>query len=834
MQYAALQNSYELHETIGSGGFAKVKLATHTLTGEKVAIKIMDKKALGDDLPRVKVEINAMKELRHQHICQLMQVIETEEKIFMILEYCPGGELFDYIVAKDRLSESEARFFFRQIIAALAYIHSKGYAHRDLKPENLLLDDNQCLKLIDFGLCAKPQGGMDNLLSTCCGSPAYAAPELICGKNYLGSEADLWSMGVLLYALLCGYLPFDDDNINLLYKKIQNGKYELPSWLSHDSVNLLADLLQTDPKRRITMKQLVYHPWVLKGYSSNVDWQTRYYFKDLERDCLTEIALYFSKSTKEITEHISLWNYDFLTATYFLLLFMKMQGRQPKIKSIMKKYSQFITFANCTTTNATLSIPSSQQPSLSNTISHTNSNRVLVEKQLASLSTNGTPKIVKPAKNGNTVMNNVKVATKQVYQSSNNENVHVSTPHTKNNTARSHTQKTPKALFFDEIKVTDLANKKTTTQVREARTKTKQQSVTTNAQIQNTSKSKEKLAVDKKQTKTKDISPESTSSSASSESSESLSASSSYSLTTQNLSECNNFVLPSRVTRNRAKMTSESDAGKVEVLPNQVCHNSRATSNNDMVFIPPKTPVRSKTRETQYSTPAKLVTKSDSMKIKVTPSKSMDSDLNIFSPSTPVARKSQSVDNELHRMDTPSKRTPVFGSIERGLDKVKTIFTPRKRLNIIDTPRKAKDTCNITITDMSSPDTIIEELVNVVSGKHLLYERKGFSLRISVCDDWGRVKLAFDLEVVQLKTKQLGIRKKRVKGDTWHYKKYCEDVIRSANICCSGYAGLNIPITTPNYSQQNQSRTNNPQLGNNNNVSPTFYHTQNHQQNLIA
>ena len=227
-----------------------------------------------------------------------MQVIETEDKIFMVLEYCPGGELFDYIVAKDRLSESEARFFFRQIISALAYIHSKGYAHRDLKPENLLLDDNQCLKLIDFGLCAKPRGGMEHLLTTCCGSPAYAAPELICGRTYLGAEADLWSMGVLLYALLCGYLPFDDDNINVLYKKIQTGKYEVPAWLSADSVNLLNDLLQTDPKRRITMPHLVYHPWVLKGYSTGVDWQTRYYFKELEKDCVHEISLYFNKTVK--------------------------------------------------------------------------------------------------------------------------------------------------------------------------------------------------------------------------------------------------------------------------------------------------------------------------------------------------------------------------------------------------------------------------------------------------------------------------------------------------------------------------------------------------------
>ncbi len=202
---------------------------------------------------------------------------------------------------------------------------------------------------------------------------------------------------------------------------------------------------------------------VLKGYSSNVDWQTRYYFKDLERDCLAEIALYFNKTNKDITDHISQWKYDFLTATYFILLFMKMNGKPAKIKSNMKKYSQFITFANCTTSNATLSNTSSSlqaQSGLSNTISHTNTNRILVEKQLASLSTNGnTPKIIKPpAKNGNAVMNNVKNCTKAANTVTNENYDHVSTPHTKNplsnnNKPASQSTKTPKALFFDEIKV---------------------------------------------------------------------------------------------------------------------------------------------------------------------------------------------------------------------------------------------------------------------------------------------------------------------------------------------------------------------------------------------
>lgn len=487
-----------------------------------------------------------------------------------LFKYCPGGELFDYIVAKDRLSESEARFFFRQIIAALAYIHSKGYAHRDLKPENLLLDDNQCLKLIDFGLCAKPKGGMENLLSTCCGSPAYAAPELICGKSYLGAEADLWSMGVLLYALLCGYLPFDDDNINLLYKKIQNGKYELPAWLSQDSINLLNDLLQTDPKRRITMQQLVFHPWVLKGYSSSVDWQTRYYFKDLDRESLSEIGLYFGKSLKEITDHIQLWNYDFLTATYYLLLFMKMQGRTPKIKSNMKKYSQFITFANCTTSNSTTnSTQVTQSLSHSVTAATTNANRILIEKQLASLSTNGTPKIMNPTNNVKTVTNNVKIASKPPSRSNtnhyvdrNNENIpmnshlieaygceninhhHVQTPQPKTNQTSSVNGQKPKALFFDEIKPLD-ADK--SAKKREARPKTKPTTTTTVV----TNEASQKKAT-QTISKSNEHSPESsTSSSASStESSESLSISTSY---VANVSESNNFAMPSRVTRNRTK-----------------------------------------------------------------------------------------------------------------------------------------------------------------------------------------------------------------------------------------------------------------------------------------
>ncbi|TNM85604.1 hypothetical protein fugu_007875 [Takifugu bimaculatus] len=271
-----LYKYYEVYETIGSGGFAKVKLGRHILTGEKVAIKIMNKKDLGDDLPRVKVEIEAMKNLSHQHICRLYHVIETSTQIFMVIEYCTGGELFDYIIAKDRLSEQETRVFFRQIVSAMAYVHSQGYAHRDLKPENLLIDEDHNLKLIDFGLCAKPKGGLGYELMTCCGSPAYAAPELIQGKAYIGSEADVWSMGVLLFALLCGYLPFDDDNFMILYKKITLGHIDI--------------------------------------------------------DCITEMAVSMKRTRESTTALVQQWRYDQTTATYLLLLSKKQRGKPVRLR----------------------------------------------------------------------------------------------------------------------------------------------------------------------------------------------------------------------------------------------------------------------------------------------------------------------------------------------------------------------------------------------------------------------------------------------------------------------------------------------------------------------
>ncbi|GFG36436.1 hypothetical protein Cfor_00679, partial [Coptotermes formosanus] len=326
VRYAVLKGHYELEKTIGCGGFAKVKLAMHTLTGEKVAIKIMEKAQLGDDLPRVELETIALKNLRHQHICKLFQLIESDTHYFLVLEYCSGGELFDHIVERNRLSEAESRSFFRQIVSAVAYLHSIGYAHRDLKPENVLLDKDQVVKLIDFGLCAKPKGGLDCHLSTSCGSPTYAAPELVVGKRYLGSEVDIWSMGVLLYALLCGYLPFDDDNIDSLYRKILSGKYNEPEWLSADSKRLIKSMLQTDPKKRITIDKLARDPWLMEGYDRPVSKENICDLHVKDEECLDVLSKFYGISSKDLWSRLSTWQYDYDTATYLLLMTRKRRG----------------------------------------------------------------------------------------------------------------------------------------------------------------------------------------------------------------------------------------------------------------------------------------------------------------------------------------------------------------------------------------------------------------------------------------------------------------------------------------------------------------------------
>ncbi|CAP22994.2 Protein CBR-PIG-1 [Caenorhabditis briggsae] len=325
-KYEVLQGFYAVHDELGSGGFGKVRLATHLLTNQKVAIKIIDKKQLGHDLPRVQTEMDALRNLSHQNICRLYHYIETEDRFFIVMEYCSGGEMFDYIVRKERLEESEARHFFRQLVSAIAFVHSQGYAHRDLKPENLLLTEDLHLKLIDFGLCAKTEKGRidKHHLDTCCGSPAYAAPELIQGLPYKGNEADVWSMGILLYTLLVGALPFEDDNMQIMYKKIQSGCFYEPDFLSPMSKQLLRAMLQVIPERRITIKKLLEHDWLNHKYTQPVKWNTIYDKNFIDRDVARVMARYYGlETTDKMIEKIKEWKFDYMTSTYYALLHRK-------------------------------------------------------------------------------------------------------------------------------------------------------------------------------------------------------------------------------------------------------------------------------------------------------------------------------------------------------------------------------------------------------------------------------------------------------------------------------------------------------------------------------
>ncbi|KAF1374405.1 hypothetical protein PFLUV_G00228760 [Perca fluviatilis] len=207
--------NYRLLKTIGKGNFAKVKLARHILTGREVAIKIIDKTQLNpNSLQKLFREVRIMKILNHPNIVKLFEVIETERTLYLVMEYASGGEVFDYLVAHGRMKEKEARAKFRQIVSAVQYCHQKHIVHRDLKAENLLLDADMNIKIADFGF--SNEFTMGNKLDTFCGSPPYAAPELFQGKKYDGPEVDVWSLGVILYTLVSGSLPFDGQNLKEL------------------------------------------------------------------------------------------------------------------------------------------------------------------------------------------------------------------------------------------------------------------------------------------------------------------------------------------------------------------------------------------------------------------------------------------------------------------------------------------------------------------------------------------------------------------------------------------------------------------------------------------
>ncbi|XP_035230989.1 MAP/microtubule affinity-regulating kinase 3-like isoform X5 [Stegodyphus dumicola] len=313
---------YRLLKTIGKGNFAKVKLAKHLPTGKEVAIKIIDKTQLNpSSLQKLFREVRIMKILDHPNIVKLFQVIETEKTLYLVMEYASGGEVFDYLVAHGRMKEKEARAKFRQIVSAVQYCHQKRIIHRDLKAENLLLDGEMNIKIADFGFSNEFVPGQK--LDTFCGSPPYAAPELFQGKKYDGPEVDVWSLGVILYTLVSGSLPFDGANLKELRERVLRGKYRIPFYMSTDCENLLKKFLVLNPSKRASLEAIMKDKWMNIGYDEEDELKPYVEpepdFSDTRRMGKQEILVSMGYTQDEINDSLRSKKYDDIMANYLLL-----------------------------------------------------------------------------------------------------------------------------------------------------------------------------------------------------------------------------------------------------------------------------------------------------------------------------------------------------------------------------------------------------------------------------------------------------------------------------------------------------------------------------------
>lgn len=252
---------WQLGRTLGRGSSGRVRLSKHSETGQLAAVKIVPK-SMVESTYGIEREVIIMKLIEHPNIMGLYDVWENKGELYLVLEYIEGGELFDYLVRRGRLSEREAVHYFRQICNGVQYCHQFNICHRDLKPENLLLDRHRNIKIADFGMAALETAG--RMLETSCGSPHYASPEIVAGRTYHGAPSDIWSCGIILFALLTGHLPFDDDNIRVLLRKVQAGRYSIPSYVSPEARDLISRILRVDPADRITMRGILRHPLLLK------------------------------------------------------------------------------------------------------------------------------------------------------------------------------------------------------------------------------------------------------------------------------------------------------------------------------------------------------------------------------------------------------------------------------------------------------------------------------------------------------------------------------------------------------------------------------------------
>lgn len=331
---------YKLEKTLGKGQTGLVKMGIHCVTGKRVAIKIVNREKLSESvLMKVEREIAIMKLIEHPHVLGLFDVYENKKYLYLVLEHVSGGELFDYLVKKGRLTPKEARRFFRQIISALDFCHSHNICHRDLKPENLLLDDKNNIRVADFGMASLQVEG--SMLETSCGSPHYACPEVIRGEKYDGRKADVWSCGVILYALLVGALPFDDDNLRQLLEKVKKGVFHIPHFVSPDCQNLLRGMIEVNPELRLTLEQIHRHSWVVVGTKQDYDMELPVMqivqtsvipsVEDLDPDVLSTMnSLQCFKDKDKLVQELLNSKHNTEKVVYFLLLDRKL--RNPSIE----------------------------------------------------------------------------------------------------------------------------------------------------------------------------------------------------------------------------------------------------------------------------------------------------------------------------------------------------------------------------------------------------------------------------------------------------------------------------------------------------------------------
>uniref|UniRef100_A0A3B3Z6S1 non-specific serine/threonine protein kinase n=1 Tax=Periophthalmus magnuspinnatus TaxID=409849 RepID=A0A3B3Z6S1_9GOBI len=321
--------NYRLLKTIGKGNFAKVKLARHVLTGREVAVKIIDKTQLNP------TSLQKVSLLSFHNTLKLFEVIETEKTLYLVMEYASGGEVFDYLVAHGRMKEKEARAKFRQIVSAVQYCHQRRIVHRDLKAENLLLDADMNIKIADFGFSNEFTVG--SKLDTFCGSPPYAAPELFQGKKYDGPEVDVWSLGVILYTLVSGSLPFDGQNLKELRERVLRGKYRIPFYMSTDCENLLKKLLVLNPVKRGSLEQIMKDHWMNVGHEEE---ELKPYIEpeaDFSDTSRIELMVTMGFPKDEITDSLQNQKYDDVMATYLLLgrKAPEFEGSEPLTNSVL-------------------------------------------------------------------------------------------------------------------------------------------------------------------------------------------------------------------------------------------------------------------------------------------------------------------------------------------------------------------------------------------------------------------------------------------------------------------------------------------------------------------